>query len=498
MTCSGCTAPLAQDAAFCGECGTPVPRCSSCAVTLRAGAAFCHVCGTSSAAVSSVTPLAATAPEASATVVRPQAARPVTPPPRPGVVPVQQVWTQAPAAALPVAMDAGPVGSYVPAGFGQRLGARIIDALVGVAQVVVLYAALVGAILMFGSPSGALVGLLLGPLIISLGSGIAFFIYLQICETRGGRTLGRAAAGIRVISLRPDAGPEARLTGGQAFVRRFVEGLGEMLLGLGALSMLGDAQRRTWGDKASGTAVIRDRTRQPGTKKGRKVSSYATAGTAAIVFGLVAITTLSGTGQSSDSGSCCYTATSSTNNYDNTTSSTDTSTTGTGDTSGGTLDPSASSQVATSAQVPDQAPPGVDAAGNTVTYGPDNMLDNDPSTAWRTAGDGTGNDIQISLSGTKVITSIGIINGYAKTDPSNGIDRYTQERRITQVTWNFPNGQTYQQTLDPNVETMQTLNLPDQPSADSVTLHIDSTTEPGDPNYDYTSISDVDVEGQTT
>ena len=142
-------------------------------------------------------------------------------------------------------------------------------------------------------------------------------------------TVARSFARIRAhndpavfISLRPEAGPEARLTGGQALLRRFVEGLGEMLIGLGALTMLGDPQRRTWGDKASGTAVIRDRTPQPGTKKGLKVSSYATAGTAAIVVALVAATTAGGTGQSSNN---AYTATSSSNGYDNTTSSTDTS-----------------------------------------------------------------------------------------------------------------------------------------------------------------------------
>jgi hypothetical protein len=43
---------------------------------------------------------------------------------------------------------------------------------------------------------------------------------------------------------------------------------------------------------------------------------------------------------------------------------------------------------------------------------------------------------------------------------------------------------------------MQSLTLSTPTVTRRVVLHIDATTSPGDPAFDYTAISDVDVEGQ--
>ena len=160
-----------------------------------------------------------------------------------------------------------------------------------------------------------------------------------------------------------------------------------------------------------------------------------------------------------------------------------------------TIDPAQSQQVAASVSAPPPAPDAVDGAGNPVSYPASDMLDNDPSTAWRMVGDGSGSDITLSLDQSRTVTSLGLINGYAKTDSSTGTDRYSQERQITQVTWTLDNGQNFTQQLT-NSTSPQLINLNTPTSASSVTLHIDSTTGPGDPHFDFTAISEVIVNGQ--
>ncbi len=158
------------------------------------------------------------------------------------------------------------------------------------------------------------------------------------------------------------------------------------------------------------------------------------------------------------------------------------------------IDRSASQQVAASVDVPGQAPDGVDAAGNPTSYASTNLLDADPETAWREPGDGSGQDLTIALDQTRTVTSLGLINGYAKTDASTRVDRYHQERRILQVTWTFDDMSVVQRLK--NSRSMQTITLDHPVQAGSVTLHIDATTGPGDSNFDYTAISEILVKGQ--
>ena len=66
------------------------------------------------------------------------------------------------------------------------------------------------------------------------------------------------------------------------------------------------------------------------------------------------------------------------------------------------------------------------------------MRDGNPTTAWRTAGDGTGAVITITLPEPTVVTRVGLVNGYAKQVA--GVDWYPNNRRILAVTWGFDNG----------------------------------------------------------
>ncbi len=95
-----------------------------------------------------------------------------------------------------------------------------------------------------------------------------------------------------------------------------------------------------------------------------------------------------------------------------------------------------------------------------MVYPASNMADGDPATCWRMNGDGTGQALTISIPGDARITSVGLINGYAKVDPTTGDDRYRQERRITHVTWQVPDGTAVEQSLSPMNRSVPSVPVP--------------------------------------
>lgn len=109
-----------------------------------------------------------------------------------------------------------------------------------------------------------------------------------------------------------------------------------------------------------------------------------------------------------------------------------------------------------------QAPSSVDAAGHPVRYPPSNMYDGDMSTAWRCNGIGVGQTVTLTLPAKTKLGQLGLVPGYAKTDPRNGADRYAENNRITRVRWSFPDGTTYVQRFDgsPANRSLQTRRIP--------------------------------------
>jgi hypothetical protein len=142
-----------------------------------------------------------------------------------------------------------------------------------------------------------------------------------------------------------------------------------------------------------------------------------------------------------------------------------------------------------SATAPVTSADGVDGAGNPTTYVADNMLDGDPATTWRMEGDGAGRTLEFDLGTARPISTLGLVNGYAKVDPATGVDRYTQGRRILSVTWSV-GGQSFAQDLDDGVRQLQKIDFPPV-TASRISLTIDVVTLPGDPAFDRTAISDV-------
>ncbi len=109
-----------------------------------------------------------------------------------------------------------------------------------------------------------------------------------------------------------------------------------------------------------------------------------------------------------------------------------------------------------------QAADAVDAGGRRVSYAPENVADGDPSTAWRCDGSGVGQTVSLDLSGAQRVGEVGLVPGYAKTDPVSGADRYAENNRITRVRWTFGDGSTVLQRLDGSAKdrSMQTIRVP--------------------------------------
>ncbi len=124
------------------------------------------------------------------------------------------------------------------------------------------------------------------------------------------------------------------------------------------------------------------------------------------------------------------------------------------------------------------APPATDDAGARVSYGAANVLDGKSSTAWRCNGTGVGHSLTFTFPAGSTIGSVGVINGYAKTDPKSGAKRYSEYRRITRVTWTFDDGTTMTQPLADDDQKLQTMAVPPH-RTQTLKLTVEASTEPG-------------------
>jgi hypothetical protein len=144
-------------------------------------------------------------------------------------------------------------------------------------------------------------------------------------------------------------------------------------------------------------------------------------------------------------------------------------------------------------EVPGTARDSSDNAGNPVSYSATNLVDGDPTTAWRMNGDASGTELILTWPDPRTITDVGLINGYAKLDAIGDDDRYGQNRRVLEVTWVFDDGtQVIQQLAE--VQDMQRLTLDAPVTTSSVRLRLDDVSRPG--GRDYTALSELTVSGR--
>jgi hypothetical protein len=156
-----------------------------------------------------------------------------------------------------------------------------------------------------------------------------------------------------------------------------------------------------------------------------------------------------------------------------------------------TLPPIPTDLAVTAVGVPSTAPASTDGCGQDVAFDGSRVADDQVGTAWRMEGDGSGQTLTLSLGGSHRIVSVGMIPGYALTDPCDGTDRFAQNRRITTVTWQFDDGSApVVQELRDAAE-MQRVAV--SAHATTVTVRIDGVT--AEPERDFTAISEIDVRG---
>ena len=149
-------------------------------------------------------------------------------------------------------------------------------------------------------------------------------------------------------------------------------------------------------------------------------------------------------------------------------------------------------------QVPATAPPNQDVSGNMVRYEGRNMLDGVAQTCWRMIGDGTGKEITLRLEKPTRLTTVGLINGYAKIardGRGKELDWYHGNRRVLTVEWTFDDGTTVTQDLA-DTKRLQTIDV-DPVTTQTVRLKLVSVSEPGTGRAarNNTAISDVSLVG---
>ncbi|MBK9713503.1 MAG: protein kinase [Kouleothrix sp.] len=142
------------------------------------------------------------------------------------------------------------------------------------------------------------------------------------------------------------------------------------------------------------------------------------------------------------------------------------------------------------------SPPGIDSQHNPVSYDPANVADGESDTAWRVDGDGGGAWIELGFASEVRVTKVGIIPGYAKVDPFDGTDRFSQNRVVRRVRLEFSGGASQEATFAQQ-RAMQFVELPAPVRTHLVRVVILETYPPpeGEAGRDFTPISEVAVQG---
>lgn len=102
--------------------------------------------------------------------------------------------------------------------------------------------------------------------------------------------------------------------------------------------------------------------------------------------------------------------------------------------------------VPTGATADCSAPDSVDAANVTQSYEPAKAFDGKTETAWRCTGDAAGKTIVIKFAAPVQLTSVGLIPGYDKIDPTDAANRFVQSRKVQRVKWTFDDGTSVEST----------------------------------------------------
>lgn len=140
------------------------------------------------------------------------------------------------------------------------------------------------------------------------------------------------------------------------------------------------------------------------------------------------------------------------------------------------------------------APAGVDSSGAPVTYDAVHVADGALDTAWRCPGDAAGVRLVLDFGRPVRVASVAVVPGYAKVDPHDGSDRFTQNRTVTAVDWAFEDGTQARQSIpEPQPAFAEHVISPTALSK-TVVLVVVGTGNPAAVR-DFTAISEVQVRG---
>lgn len=148
----------------------------------------------------------------------------------------------------------GPAPGLEFAGYGERLVAYIVDAII--VTIIVVVASIVGAFAIAGGAATGSVGaavsagflLVIVVFVVSIG-------YFPFFWARGGTTPGMKMFGLYVVRD-SDGGP---ISGGQAVLRLFGYWVASLVFYLGFIWVFIDKRRRGWHDLIAGTVVVQRR-----------------------------------------------------------------------------------------------------------------------------------------------------------------------------------------------------------------------------------------------
>lgn len=133
---------------------------------------------------------------------------------------------------------------------------------------------------------------------------------------------------------------------------------------------------------------------------------------------------------------------------------------------------------------------GVDAAGTAISYAAPNLTDGTESTAWRTPGDGVGEQITITFPAPCTLAELRVLNGYLKIDPNDGTDRWLQNRRVTRIEWSLGDLRLTHR-LDPTSKDWQSTTI--EPTVVSSVTGTILGSDPQTTDRDFTAISEISI-----
>jgi hypothetical protein len=166
---------------------------------------------------------------------------------------------------------------------------------------------------------------------------------------------------------------------------------------------------------------------------------------------------------------------------------TSTSTTTTTSTTSTTTPPPGQPLAIDNVEATNPAADSTDAAGKPVSFKPEHLIDNNPTTAWRTQGNGAGAKITLRWFQPQTIHKVGLLPGWALID--QGQNRFMQNRRVLKARISA-GGASREVTFEDEAKT-QFWDF--AATTDALVIDILATTDLSD--RDFTAVSDVQVIG---